>query len=244
MKFPTLKQCLGGAFMLSALVATPAILRATSANALSPQVSEELNLTPEQQTELDAIRESARTQADSLLTADQLAALDGKTGRDRTQAMRDLDLSADQRTQLRSIREDSRAAVDQVFTDEQQAQLQAMKAERAAGREDRREAFAAELNITPEQQAELDTMRETARTQAESVLTTDQLATLEGKTGRDRAQAMRDLDLSEDQRTQLQAIREDSRTAAAQVLTAEQQAQLEELRATRGNRRGEQQGIE
>ena len=130
MKFPTLKQCLGGAFMLSALVATPAILRATSANALSPQVSEELNLTPEQQTELDAIRESARTQADSLLTADQLAALDGKTGRDRAQAMRDLDLSEDQRTQLQAIREDSRTAAAQVLTAEQQAQLEELRATR------------------------------------------------------------------------------------------------------------------
>ena len=83
MKFPTLKQCLGGAFMLSALVATPAILRATSASALPPQVSEELNLTQEQQTELDAIRESARTQVDSVLTDDQLATLECKTGRDR-----------------------------------------------------------------------------------------------------------------------------------------------------------------
>ena len=223
--------------MLTALVASPAILKANNANALPPQMVEELNITPEQQTELDAIKDNARTQVEAILTEDQLAALEGKTGRERRQAMRSLDLSEDQRAQLQAIREESRAAADDVFTDDQQAQIQAMRAEWAEGGKNRREEFAEELNLTPEQQAELDAIKENARTQAEAVLTEDQLAALEGKTGRERMQAMRSLDLSEDQRTQLQAIREESRAAADDVFTDQQQAQLQEMRSNRGNRR-------
>lgn len=237
MKFPTMKQCFGGALMLTALAVTPAILKTQSANAFPPGVAEEIDLTSEQQTELDAIKESAHTQVEAILNADQLAALEGKTGRERHQAMRSLDLSEEQRAQLREIRETSRAAADEVFTDEQQAQLQAMRAERGERRKNRREEFAERLNITPEQQAQMDAIKESARTQAEAVLTADQLASLEGKTGRDRGRAMRDLDLSEEQRTQLQEIREESRAAADEVLTDEQQAQLEEMRENWGNRR-------
>ena len=60
--------------MLTALVATPAILKANSANAFSPGMTEELNLTPQQQTELDAIKTDSRTQVEAILTEDQLAA--------------------------------------------------------------------------------------------------------------------------------------------------------------------------
>ncbi|MEL6229158.1 MAG: Spy/CpxP family protein refolding chaperone [Cyanobacteria bacterium J06627_3] len=237
MKFLTIKQCLGGALMLTALVATPAILKAGSANAFSPERAEELNITPEQQTELDAIKDNARTQVEAILTDDQLAELAGTTGRERRQAMRNLNLSEDQRAQMRSIRETSRAAAEDVFTAEQQAQLQAMAAERGERQKNRREELAEELNLTSQQQAELDAIKESAQTQIDAVLTSDQRAALEGKTGRERVQAMRNLDLSEDQRTQLQSIREESRAAADEVLTAEQLAQLEEMRENRGNRR-------
>lgn len=220
--------------MLTALVVTPAILKVGSANALPPEVAEELNLTPEQQTELDAIKDNARTQVDAILTEDQLTALEGKTGRERHRAMRSLDLSEEQRTQLRDVRETSRAAAEEVFTDEQQAQLQEMRTER---RKNRREEFAEQLNLTPEQQTDLDEIKENARTQVEAILTDDQLAALEGTTGRERGRAMRDLDLSEEQRTQLQEIREESRAAADEVLTDEQQAQLQEMRENRGRRR-------
>ena len=219
--------------MLSALVATPAILKASNASAFHPRMSEELNLTTAQQTELDAIKEESRTQVESILTDDQLAALEGKTGRERHQAMRNLDLSETQRTQLQSVRETSRAAADEVLTDEQQAQLQAMRAERGDRQKNRREAFAEELNLTAEQQTELDAIKENTRSQAEAVLTEDQLASLEGKTGRERGQAMRSLDLSEEQRAELEQIREASRAAADEVLTAEQQAQLQEMRTSR-----------
>ena len=237
MKFLTMKQCLGGALMLSALIATPAILKASSANAFSPERAEELNLTPQQQTELDAIKDNARTQVEAIFTDDQLAELADTTGRERRQAMRNLNLSEDQRAQLRSIRETSRAAADEVFTAEQQAQLQAMAAERGERRKNRREEVAAELNLTSQQQAELDAIKANAQTQVDAVLTSEQRAALDGKTGRERGQAMRNLNLSEDQRAQLQSIREQSRAAADEVLTAEQLAQLQEMREDRGNRR-------
>lgn len=237
MKFPTLKQCFGGALMLSALVGTPAMLKAGSANAFPPGVAEDLNLTSQQQTELDTLKENARTQVDAILTEDQLAALGDTTGKERRQAMRSLDISEQQRTQLRAVREDSRAAVDEILTDEQQTQLQAMRNERGDRQKNRREQMAQELNLTSEQQTELEAIKDSARTQVEGILTEDQLAALEGKTGRDRGRAMRELDLSEEQRAQMQTIREDSRAAADEVLTADQLAQLQEMRQNRGNRR-------
>lgn len=223
--------------MLTALVASPAILKASNANAFSPNMTAELNLTSEQQAELDAIKDNARTQVEAILTEDQRAELEGTTGRDRKQAMRSLNISEEQRTQLQAIREASRASADEVFTDEQQAQLQAMRADRMENLKNRREEFAEELNLTAEQQAELDAIKEDARTRVEAILTEEQLATLEGKTGRERGQAMRSLDLSEDQRAELQVIREDSRVAADAVLTDEQKAQLQEILSNRGNRR-------
>lgn len=242
MNFPTMNQCLGGVLMLTALVAAPAMLKAGSANAFPPHVAEELNITSEQQTEIDAIKDNAHTQVDAILTADQLTALEGKTGRERMQAMRRLDLSPDQRTQLRDVRETSRAAVNDVLTDEQQSQLQDMRAERSAGRKNHREKLAEELNLTPEQQVELDAIKENARAQADAVFTADQLADLEGKTGKERMQAMRSLDLSSDQRDQLREIRGNARAAADDVLTADQRAQLEELRADHQNRRQNRRG--
>ena len=223
--------------MLAAVIAGPTLLKIGSASALPPQMAEELNITPEQQAEVDAIKEDTRSQVGTVLTQEQLATLEGKTGRDRAQAMRSLDLSEDQRTQLQEIRDQSRAAADAVFTDEQRTQLQAVRAERVEGRKNRREEVAVDLNLTPEQQAELEAIKESARTQAEAVLTADQQVALEGKTGRERIQAMRSLDLSEDQQTQLQEIRDQSRAAADAVFTDEQRAQLQEMRETQGRQR-------
>ncbi|MEA5462401.1 Spy/CpxP family protein refolding chaperone [Leptothoe sp. PORK10 BA2] len=233
----TIKQFLGGALMLTTLLAAPAMFKVFSASALPPDVAEELNLTPAQQAELEAIKENAHNQIEAILTADQLAALEGTTGRERHQAMRDLDLSEAQRTQLREIRESSRAAAGEVFTAEQRSELEAMRAERGEGRKDHRKGMGEALNLTPEQQSELEAIKQNAQSQVEAVLTADQLASLEGTTGRERHRAIRNLNLSEEQRTQMQAIRESSRAAADQVLTDEQRAQREEMGENRGQRR-------
>ncbi|MBT9311580.1 Spy/CpxP family protein refolding chaperone [Leptothoe kymatousa] len=234
MNFPTIKQCVSGVLMLTAVLGTTAIFKAHRAHALPGQMVEALNLTAQQQTELDAIKENARTQINTVLTADQQAEVGDVEGRELKRAMRQLDLSQEQRTQLRSIREDSRAAMNEVLTDEQQTQLQAMKAERHGQRHSRR---AEALNLTTEQQAELDAIKENARTQAEAVLTAEQRTAVADKTGREWMRAMRGLDLSEDQRTQLQEIRQTAHTAAEGVLTAEQQAQMQEMRSQRRGQR-------
>lgn len=161
MKVPTIKQCLGSALMLTALVVSPAILKTSNANAFSPASAKGPNLTSER----------------------------------------------------------------------------IAQAERREGRQDRRAAMAEELNLTSEQMAELDAIRADTLAQAEAVLTEEQQATLEGKTGRERMEAIRSLDLSEEQQAELMEIRESSRAAANEVFTDEQRAQLEEMRENRGNRR-------
>ena len=172
----------------------------------------------------------------AVLDNDQLAELEGKTRRERMRAMRSLDLNDEQRAQLQDIREETHAAVDDVLTDEQQAQLQAMRAEHSGRHKNRREDFAEELNLTPEQQTELDAIKENAQAQVEEVLNDEQLEALEGKTGLERMQALRSFDLSEEQRAELQEIREESRAAVDEVLTDEQQAQIQEMHSNRRNR--------
>ncbi|MBT9311581.1 Spy/CpxP family protein refolding chaperone [Leptothoe kymatousa] len=130
MNLPTIKQCLSGALMITTLVGATAMVKVDSAQAFPERMAEALNLTAQQQTELDAIKANAQAQVNAVLTADQQAELGDAEGRDLKRAMRQLDLSEEQRTQLQSIREDSRAAVNEVLTDEQEAQLQEMKSQR------------------------------------------------------------------------------------------------------------------
>ncbi len=132
MKVPTIKQCLGSALMLTALVVGPAILKASSANALPPAVVEELDLTSEQEAELDSIREDGRAQAEAVLTDEQLSVIDGTEGNERRQAIQSLDLSEDQRAQLREIYEESRTAADEVLTEEQKDKLREMQGNRGS----------------------------------------------------------------------------------------------------------------
>ncbi|MDB9315306.1 Spy/CpxP family protein refolding chaperone [Spirulina sp. CS-785/01] len=97
----------------------------------------ELDLTQEQQDEMTAIRESTRSQLESLLTEEQQDTLrtafeEGPGGR---QAMRSLDLSPDQRDQVRSIMRASRDQMREVLTEEQQEQMrELMQSRRGPGR--------------------------------------------------------------------------------------------------------------
>ncbi len=74
-----------------------------------------------------------------------------------------------------------------------------------------------------------------ARAQMRSILTEEQIATLESSEGR---RAWRALDLSDSQREQLRSIREASREEISAVLTEEQRAQVQSMREERHGRRG------
>jgi len=95
-----------------------------------------------------------------------------------------------------------------------------------------------QLNLTEAQSSQIESIRDDAKAQMQTVLTSEQRATLENSESRGR-RAFRQLDLSEAQRNQLRAIHESSREEVGEVLTAEQREQLESMREERVSRRGQ-----
>ncbi|MEM6446812.1 MAG: Spy/CpxP family protein refolding chaperone [Cyanobacteria bacterium J06642_2] len=100
------------------------------------KLAEELDLTTEQQEQIEVIRAQQREQRATVLTAEQQtqlqAALDA--GDHPRHAMRSLDLSEEQRSQLRSLHQSGRDSISAVLTEEQRQQL----ADKRAERQDRR----------------------------------------------------------------------------------------------------------
>lgn len=207
------------------------------------QMLEQLDLTEDQQDQLQSIRDDAQTQMLNVLTEAQRTDLEAalEAGEPLPRAVRDLDLSDEQRQQLREIHEASHEAARNVFTDEQREQLRAMMPERGfGGRGGKGGMMLEQLNLTDQQQAQIDSIRDDAKAQSLNVLTDAQRTELESSLASDEPlhHAMRDLDLSDEQREQLRAIHEASHEAVENVLTDEQRQQLETARAEHGRFRG------
>ncbi|MGP1373359.1 MAG: hypothetical protein ACTS3T_11065 [Almyronema sp.] len=86
----------------------------------------------------------------------------------------------------------------------------------------------AELNLTADQQAQLDTLRQDTRSQVEAILTPAQIdqffSTLQSQ--QNIRTAIQAADLTDTQKSQLWQVFQSSREAAAAVLTDEQQQQI------------------
>ncbi|MGD1897462.1 MAG: Spy/CpxP family protein refolding chaperone [Phormidesmis sp.] len=125
-----------GALATLSLLAAPMVMT-HSAHAQGDgrrgQHLEQLNLSEDQASQIEAIHNDARSQMESVLTDEQQAQLESSEDRGR-RAWRQLNLSDSQREELQGIREASREEVNAVLTDEQQAQLEDMRAERGARR--------------------------------------------------------------------------------------------------------------
>lgn len=207
------------------------------------QMLEQLDLTEAQQDQLQSIRDDAQTQMLNVLTEPQRTELETalEAGEPLPRAVRDLDLSNEQRQQLREIFEASHEAARNIFTDEQRQQLRAMMPERGfGGRGGKGGMMLEQLNLTEQQQAQIDSIRDDAKAQSLNVLTDAQRTELASSLESDEPlhHAMRDLDLSEEQREQLRAIHEASHEAVENVLTDEQREQLETAWAEQGQFRG------
>ncbi|MBD2461594.1 Spy/CpxP family protein refolding chaperone [Oscillatoria sp. FACHB-1407] len=89
------------------------------------QVLEELDLTPDQQTQLAQIRENTRSELEALLTPDQREQFRTtlQNGSSFRSAVRSMNLSEDQRTQLRSIFQSTQEQVTAILTEEQRQQV-------------------------------------------------------------------------------------------------------------------------
>ena len=93
-----------------------------------------------------------------------------------------------------------------------------------------------QLNLTEEQSAQIESIKDDSRAEVQAVLTEEQRAALGDVEGRERWQAWRSLDLTDDQQEQIRAIKESSREEVQAVLTDEQRAQFQEMRQGRRGR--------
>lgn len=195
---------------------------------------EQLNLSAEQTSQIEAIRADTKSQMHAVLTPEQQTA----AAADSSHGWRQLNLTDAQRSQMQSIREASKAKIDAVLTADQRQQLAtAETAEQAEG--GGRGHGLDKLNLTADQSSQIEAIRTDARSQMRAVLTPEQRTAAEGSG--DQRGAWRQLNLSDAQRSQMQAIREASKAKTDAVLTAEQRQQLDQIHQERGDRQGQPQ---
>ncbi|HEY9639855.1 MAG TPA: Spy/CpxP family protein refolding chaperone, partial [Coleofasciculaceae cyanobacterium] len=198
---------------------------------------EQLNLSPDQKSQLSQIRQSTRTQLENLLTAEQQQQLQAALaqGEPLPAAIASLNLTAAQRTQAEEILKASHDQVQTILTPEQQQQLRELRQSHRAGRHgllgEMPPELAQRLNLTEDQQAQLKQIRENTRNQVENVLTAEQQQQLQAAIaqGQERPEAFRALNLTEAQRIQRHDILKAARQQAKAVLTAEQQQQIRDF---------------
>ncbi|MBW4579064.1 MAG: hypothetical protein KME42_05740 [Tildeniella nuda ZEHNDER 1965/U140] len=102
-----------------------------------------LNLTDDQKAQLKQIRESTRSQIESILTPEQKAQLDaakqqrqsGQRGQKVRGMWASLNLTADQKAQIKTIRQDAKQKMDAVLTAEQRQQLEQSRQQRQQNRQ-------------------------------------------------------------------------------------------------------------
>lgn len=110
---------------------------------------------------------------------------------------------------------------------------------RMENRKPRGEGGWKKLNLTEAQKTQMKSIRESAKTRREAVLTAEQRAMIaQARQSGDRKGVMKSLNLTEAQKQQMKAIMQDSKSQAENVLTAEQKQQVVKFREERGNRRG------
>ncbi|MBW4622126.1 MAG: hypothetical protein KME17_22580 [Cyanosarcina radialis HA8281-LM2] len=136
---------LATAIALSIGSSLPAFAQSTAPTAPSPSYRKGrldfLNLTPDQQTRIQQIRQNTRTQIENILTAEQKAQLQrerenrgnspAEGGRKkRGWGFESLNLTAQQRAQIDAVKQSSKAQIEAVLTPQQRLQLEQRKQQR------------------------------------------------------------------------------------------------------------------
>ena len=114
------------------LALSAAIIPAAFAQSNTPTAPKErhqqnwLNLTPEQQEQMQRIKQSQREQMDNILTAEQKARLEtARANRENPrQVFESLNLTDEQKAQMEEVRRASKEQMDAILTAEQRQQLQ------------------------------------------------------------------------------------------------------------------------
>ena len=182
------------------------------------QRMDNLNLTPEQKTKVEALRAATKTQMDAVFTPEQ------RQQRDQMKAQRQarpageqsMNFTADQKAKIKTIREASKEQFKAILTPAQQAE---MAQGGGWGKGDK-------LNLTTDQKAKMEQLRASVKTQMDAVLTPAQQQQAQAR--QDRRKAMggngKGMNLTADQRAKIKAIRESSDRQLDAILTPEQQA--------------------
>ena len=120
---------------LSAGMMTAAKAQTNPPNAPPPRQQNWLNLTPEQQTKMQQIRQAEREQMNSILTPEQRTRLEtARLNRQNPrQVFESLNLTDEQKTRIEQVRRRSREQMDAILTPEQRQQMQQRRPPRPAG---------------------------------------------------------------------------------------------------------------
>lgn len=86
------------------------------------------------------------------------------------------------------------------------------------------------LNLTPEQQAKMQQIRQSSQAQIDNILTAEQKTKLRAakENGENRRQVFASLNLTTEQRSQMQEIKRSSREQMDAILTPEQRQQMQQ----------------
>jgi len=132
MRLTKLFPLLTGAFLLS--IAVPYSMPAHAQESQPAPVERhnklmELNLTPEQQTQIRQIEQDTREQVKAILTPEQQAQFKAarENGGNKRELWSSLNLTSEQKAKMREIRESSKQKFDAVLTSEQLEKLRQMR---------------------------------------------------------------------------------------------------------------------
>ena len=124
MKLKSIAWLVGG--VAASILSFSPIAMANSNAASSPfSISPDIELTSEQEDELEDLRDRTMSQLSTVLSSSQQSQLEDSlaSGEDFKTAVRSLDLSFKQRRQLKGIFGDLRSQIETILTPEQQQQI-------------------------------------------------------------------------------------------------------------------------
>lgn len=96
------------------------------------------------------------------------------------------------------------------------------------------------IELTEQQKAQIQTIRQNTRSQIEGVLTAEQRKQFQAalSSGQKRRSAFADMNLSEQQKNQIREIMRSAKTQAEAILTPAQKQQMQTIREQRRQQRG------
>jgi periplasmic protein CpxP/Spy len=188
---------------------------------------EKLQLTPEQKTKMEQLRQSVNTQIEQVLTPEQLPKFKQIESQRqvRHQARETLNLTADQKAKVTAIHQADRQQFNAILTPAQQAQI---KQDRDNHDKGGWEGRLKRLNFTPEQKTKLEQLKIETSKQMDTVLTPEQRQKMQAMRGEKGGikDEWKSLNLTVDQKAKIKAIHQANQSQFKAILTPAQQSKF------------------